>query len=57
MQTRDIQEMRHEDKQYGEKVKGKKTPYAKPKNQPNLARFNARDLLAMEDDNELDTYH
>ena len=50
MQNRDIQAMRQEDRQYGEKTKGKTAPYAKPKNQKNLARFSMQELNEMQDD-------
>lgn len=56
MQNREIQQMRAEDKHYGEKmVNGKQMPTKKAKNQPNLARMRMSDLMAMDD--ETDTYH
>jgi hypothetical protein len=57
MQNREIQQMRAEDKRYGEKmVNSKQMPTKKAKNQPNLARMSMDELMAMDDD-VIDTYH
>lgn len=53
MQDREIQQMRAEDKQYGEKLKGKKTPHAKPKNEKNFARYSMKQIREMEDEYDL----
>lgn len=58
MQNREIQQMRAEDKRYGEQLHNSKhVPAKKAKNQPNLSRFSMQELVAMEDEDMLDTYH
>jgi hypothetical protein len=51
MQNRDIQQMRAEDKQYGEKLQNTKhQPVKKPKNQVNFARLSVEELMAMDEE-------
>ena len=48
MQNRDIEQMRAEDKSYGEKQKGRPVQQ-KGKNKGNFKNFSARELMDMED--------
>jgi hypothetical protein len=58
MQNREIEQMRAEDKRYGEKLQNRKhVPMKKAKNQPNLARMNMEELMAMEEDEMLEVCH
>lgn len=55
MQNRDIQQMRAEDKQYGEKQQNTKhQPVKKPKNQVNFARLSVEELMAMDEEDVMD---
>lgn len=49
-----IKEMRQEDRQYGERLKGHKNTQRKIKNPKNLSRYNAQELLEMEEEDYLD---
>lgn len=55
MNSRDIQEMRNEDRRYGEMGKVKKAPKQKEKNPVNFKRFDPRQLREMEDLDEMET--
>lgn len=58
MQNRQIEQMRAEDKRYGEKLVNRKhVPMKKAKNQPNLARLSMDELMVMQEEDELETYH
>lgn len=54
MNSREIQEMRNEDRRYGEVAKSKKSPKQKQKNPVNFKRFDPRQLREMEDMDEVE---
>ena len=53
-QDRDLKEMRREDMNYGEQVKGKKVVKQRRPRQDNLSRYSVTELMHMEEEDYLD---